>query len=94
MGQPKPFPAAPSLIMKLTDLDPKLSEGNILTFDCPVCKGDNAHKIRVPLKPAPPNASGCSWDHTGSFPDTLSITPSINAGEGCWHGYITNGQLT
>lgn len=27
----------------------------------------------------------------GEFPDTLTLTPSVDAG--CWHGYIQNGQI-
>ena len=76
--------------MKLRDLDPKLSDGGILRFDCPVCtpQGD-AHGIRVALAPAVEN--GRSWQHTGEFPDTLTLHPSVNAG--CWHGNITNGEI-
>ena len=77
--------------MKLRDLDPKLSDSGILRFDCPTCspKG-NAHGIRVPLAPAV-DKYGQSWQHTGEFPDTLTLTPSVNAG--CWHGSIKNGDI-
>jgi len=76
--------------MRLKDLDPKLSDAGFLRFCCPVCtpKG-NAHSIRIPL--APTEHKGLSWQHTGEFPDTLSVTPSINAG--CWHGSITDGEV-
>jgi hypothetical protein len=36
--------------------------------------------------------NGRSWTHTGEFPETLSVTPSIDAG--CWHGFITQGNIT
>lgn len=77
--------------MTLRDLNPKLS-GGFLRFDCPVCTAnDNAHKIRVPLAPAT-DRFGQSWQHTGEYPDTLTLRPSIDAG--CWHGHITNGEIT
>lgn len=75
--------------MKLKDLDAKLNE-NVLTFDCPSCKDQNAHKIRVPLSPAT-DRHGQSWNHGGEFPETLTLQPSVDAG--CWHGWITNGEV-
>jgi hypothetical protein len=76
--------------MKLSELNPQYVSG-ILMFDCPTCtKTDYTHKIRVPL--APTVSNGKSWQHTGEFPDTLTLTPSVNAG--CWHGNITNGEVT
>ena len=83
--------------MKLRDLDPRLRGGDLasgafLVFDCPACspKGD-AHGIRVPLAPKV-DQNGQSWQHSGEFPDTLTLSPSINAG--CWHGWIENGEIT
>jgi len=76
--------------MKLADLDPKLA-GGFLRFDCPVCsKIGDCHAIRVPLAPQV-DRHGQSWQHAGQFPDTLTLTPSVNAG--CWHGHITNGEI-
>ena len=77
--------------MRLTELNPKLSDSGFLRFDCPVCspKGD-AHGIRVPLAPAR-DQYGQSWQHTGVFPDSITVTPSVNAG--CWHGFIRNGEI-
>lgn len=77
--------------MKLKELNPKLSDNGILRFDCPSCslKGD-AHGIRVPLAPAV-DQHGQSWNHTGQFPDTLTLTPSVDAG--CWHGWIRSGEI-
>lgn len=77
--------------MRLSELDPKLADG-FLRFDCPVCSlANDCHAIRVPLAPAV-DSRGQSWQHTGEFPETLTLKPSINAG--CWHGYITNGEVT
>ncbi len=77
--------------MRLRDLNPKLSADGFLRFDCPTCTPQgNAHAIRVPLAPAV-DQYGKSWQHTGEFPDSLTLTPSVNAG--CWHGSITNGEM-
>jgi uncharacterized protein DUF6527 len=79
--------------LRLTDLEPKLvdgARGKILIFWCPVCKGEEAHKIRVPVEPEV-DRHGQSWKSEGKFPDTLTLQPSVNAG--CWHGNITNGML-
>lgn len=77
--------------MKLQDLDPKLSDSGILRFDCPVCSAvGNSHGIRIPLAPAI-DRHGQSWEHTGIFPESLTVNPSIDAG--CWHGHIVNGEI-
>lgn len=48
--------------------------------------GDEMHEV-VPCK------RGNSWAFTGDALDSLSITPSIDAGaSGHWHGSITNGE--
>jgi hypothetical protein len=93
--------------MKLTELKPRLTE-NTLVFDCPCarCKAIRANpddpkftdqcaaRIRLPLKPL---ENG--WDIVGgTFPDTLSLSPSIliggRLGGLCdWHGYLTDGEM-
>lgn len=77
--------------MKLSELEPKLSDTGVLRFWCPVCTGDKTHGVRVPLAPAT-DKDGQSWQHTGQFPDTLTLHPSINVG--CWHGHIVDGEIT
>lgn len=75
--------------MKLADLDPKLA-ANVLSFDCPCGAG---HKIRVPIGAQLPNRSaGEVWQASGEFPASFTITPSIDAG--CWHGHVTDGEIT
>lgn len=76
--------------MRLRDLDPKMTgtnENGWLRFDCPL--PGHSHSIRVPL--------GTShWTASGEFPDTLTLTPSVNADSAefpCWHGHITNGEV-
>ena len=44
------------------------------------------------------------WQASGEFPDTLTLTPSIDIvekdekgkviGTRCWHGHVTNGAIT
>lgn len=76
--------------VRLSDLDPKLA-GGFLRFDCPACSlNGNAHGIRVPLLPQI-DRFGQSWGHSGEFPDSLTLTPSIDAG--CLHGHIVNGEI-
>lgn len=73
--------------MKLRDLQPRFN-GRFLVFDCPC--GKCGGRIRVALAPQQ-DSQGQAWNYTGEFPDSLSLTPSVNAG--CWHGYITNGEV-
>jgi len=68
--------------MKFSDLNPRMAEHNVLTMDCPCGQG---HRIAVPLDDP-------RWKASGSFPDSFSVTPSIDAG--CWHGNITNGEIS
>ena len=104
---------------KLRDLHPKLEgtiESGVLIHDCPV--DGNAHRIRTPVSSQPfheedhdppefwPNGKPRRkkiWQATGEFPDTLTLSPSINivevdpdTGEAkrtlCWHGFVKNGE--
>jgi hypothetical protein len=76
---------------RLSDFDPRM-RGGFLVFDCPTCAPQgNAHGIRVPLAPQQ-DQHGQSWQYSGEFPETISLTPSVDAG--CWHGFITNGDVT
>jgi hypothetical protein len=70
--------------MRLTDLDPKLT-ALTLRFDCPACSlAGKSHGIRIPV-------AGSHWTVSGEFPDSLTVLPSIDSG--CWHGFITNGEV-
>lgn len=76
--------------MKLTDLDPKLTD-TTLGFRCPAC---GEHRIMIPIAPGSP-VSGNPWKATGTV-ENLSVTPSIDAETrpNCrWHGFITNGEM-
>lgn len=77
--------------MRLTDLNPKMFNGDkFLRFDCPTCKGDNQHCIGVAILPNVDH-NGRGWTKTGEYPDTLTLSPSIDTG--CWHGHIVNGEI-
>jgi hypothetical protein len=85
----------------------------------PACRQSphGPHSVRVPIssapshersprpgEPAQSNGKVKVWQASGAFPDTLTITPSIDlilADKNgnkirtlCWHGFITNGAVT
>jgi hypothetical protein len=104
--------------VKLSELDPKLNgtvRKGVLTHDCPVCKD---HRVRTPISEKPFHEVSYSpkqfwkngaermqkiWQASGKFPDTLSLSPSIDIIEAdengnkirtlCWHGFIQNGDV-
>lgn len=101
--------------MNLRDLNPRLKgsvEEGVLVFDCPSGK---PHSIRVYIhskpygeKIAPMATCGCGkshryWQAQGEFPDSLTLTPSINEQHTnpktgkvefqCWHGTIIGGEV-
>jgi len=77
--------------MKLRELDPKLSAATgILVFNCPCGRCGGRIRLRVNSEPSR-DPKALQWKMTGEFPDSLTLTPSINAG--CWHGYIRDGEV-
>lgn len=78
-----------------------------LTFDCPHCRSRRLgvgfhHAASDLIADAEPETHGpgeSRWvisgdQHTTSF-ESVSLTPSIDASKfGCWHGFITNGEIT
>jgi hypothetical protein len=91
--------------VRLRDLHPTLKGSRtfgVLSFDCPSGK---PHKIRVHVHSAPyAEINGVKyWQVNGEFPDTLTVSPSINeqhidlaTGEvkyQCWHGTISGGDV-
>jgi hypothetical protein len=90
--------------MKLTALNPKLEgtlDAGLIRFDCPLGHG---HKLRVPLGT---QGTQQGWEASGTFSDSLTLSPSIHAHQGephkaedpenreCgWHGFVTNGEVT
>lgn len=75
--------------MKLTDLEPKLTE-TTLYFKCPAC---GEHKIAIPIGPGSV-FPGKPWSVTGTL-ENLTVHPSIDAKTPpChWHGWIRNGEM-
>lgn len=87
---------------------------NVITFLCPHCvaNGDRSQRLGVPFAPPlgptdwitpgqPVIEPGTNvWSRSaGDTFDTLTLSPSIDAGNGCidfeghWHGYIKNGEI-
>lgn len=103
--------------MKLSELDPVLKGSPVkgqLHFDCPhpgchhriVIQVSDQPYHEYPLNPEavePPPTIIKVWQASGEFPDSLTITPSIDIVEvnekgekiktACWHGHIINGEI-
>lgn len=75
-------------------------EAVALEFDCPCgCPHPVIVSIANPLDGGPPfdaEANRPRWQRTGDDFDTLTLTPSIQriAPARCWHGFVTNGEVT
>lgn len=75
--------------LRLRDLNPRANDHGF-AFDCP-CGGDHLAGVRT----SGPHA----WRTArGSYPDTLTLEPSIKVTSGpenreCWHGYLVDGEL-
>ncbi len=97
---------------RLRDLDARLkgtATDGWLNFDCPVCAGIGpvGHQVRVRISDQPTHADAegnLVWQASGEFPDSLTLSPSIDVievdGEGkkvgtsCWHGFVKDGDAT
>jgi hypothetical protein len=97
--------------MRLIDLDPRLKgtlEDGVLLFLCPLggdCPFGPFHTLRVRVgRTAGQQPDGTyRWAATGAYPDTLSLSPSINEYEvepdtnrvvrQGWHGFIRHGEV-
>lgn len=84
------------------------AQGLFLWCPCGLA-GKPVHGLLVPFAnprnapPAPPDHGPVSrdgkrnprWTMSGTGLDDLSLTPSIDVGDDhCWHGFITNGEVT
>lgn len=78
------------------DHDCELEEATVLWFTCPCGK----HSVRIPFKnPRKRAAERNGWMMAGTGLHDLTLSPSIDIGRSqpggsCWHGFITNGQVT
>ena len=72
-----------------------MADAQGILFLCPACVNKDGHSLLVwfadrgvPAEalPAP------RWKATGTTFEDLSLSPSVNAG--CWHGFVTNGEIT
>ena len=92
--------------MKLADLRPcfyrsvEAPKKGYLTFDCPICPAEEKHRFTIATFDGETllGANGAKrWALTGSPPewDFVSLSPSIDLHERCcWHGFITNGEVS
>lgn len=106
--------------MRLTELEAELTgtvADGYLLFLCP--HPGCTHMIRVPISSAPFHERDPRdatdypvsrtgkvkvWQATGEFPETLTLSPSVDIIEAnekgekirtlCWHGHIQNGGTT
>jgi len=84
------------------------AQGVLLYCPCSFGNDKHAHGLIVPFA-NPRNAPQCPanfgpsardgsrprWTMTGTGLDDLTLTPSVDVGEpSCWHGFITNGDVT
>lgn len=83
------------------------SERIEVCFDCPRCCGEKAHRVFVPfanpLDGGKPVTRQHLWQRTGDTFDTLTLTPSVDYTKydngtlrdpNCWHGHVTNGEVS
>lgn len=71
-----------------------LAEAQGITFDCPRCKSGHWIGIWFADKGAPEEAEPLPrWKVSGTGYDDLTVSPSVDAGPDCWHGFITNGEI-
>lgn len=78
-----------------------LEEAQGIAFDCPSCGAvpgapKRGHRMLIwfagrgtpdEWEPKP------RWAVSGTGYSDLSISPSINGGATCWHGFITDGEI-
>lgn len=71
-----------------------LAEAQGITFDCPRCASGHWIGIWFKDRGVPAHAEPLPrWGASGTGYHDLSISPSIDAGPSCWHGFVTNGQI-
>lgn len=77
-----------------------LVEAQGIVFVCPACVNTNGHRINVTFKgrdvPEHLGTHGSDgkpsrWEVTGTTFEDLTLSPSVDVG--CWHGYVTNGEV-
>jgi hypothetical protein len=98
----------------LSQLNPQLRgtvADGVLRLNCP--HPGCSHRLVLRLtagaphwvqRPESPGRKEYVWQASGSFPDSLSLQPSVDVIEAdaqgnkirtlCWHGHITNGDVT
>jgi hypothetical protein len=86
-------------------------EDGVVWLDCPHPGCEHRLALRVTTgaphwiqRPESPGRKEYVWQASGSFPETLTLAPSVDVIEAdaqgnkirtrCWHGFITNGEVT
>jgi Family of unknown function (DUF6527) len=88
--------------MRLTELKARFwategRHGMGVNFECPRCT--SRHMMSVAFSNPVDGGSPYElpdaklWLRQGDTIDTLTLHPSIDGGSGCWHGFITNGDV-
>jgi hypothetical protein len=74
-----------------------------ISFDCPLHVAFNIpvhsrHRINIffanPMDGLPPEHGVPLWQRGGASFKALTVSPTGNARPECWHGLITNGEIT
>lgn len=86
--------------MHLREFNGEIRAGHLLLVDCVRVKDGEQHccgKIRIPFDPplsgSEPYTRGRTWRRvSGESIDTLTLEPSIDAGE-CGHFFVSGGHI-
>jgi len=74
-----------------------------ISFDCPLHVAfnnplQNRHRIKIffanPMDGKPPENGVPLWERGGETFKALTVSPAGDARPECWHGFITNGEIT
>lgn len=95
---------------RLTEFEPKffrvtergeqdvatLAEAQGITFVCPECANGHSTGVLFRDRGVPDNTwrNSCRWTASGTSYEDLTLSPSVDGGSGCWHGFIQNGDVT
>lgn len=80
-----------------------LADAQGILFDCPKCRNHSVQVAFAGRAVADHHGTHASdgrptrWQVSGSAFDDLTLTPSVDctpSDPNCWHGHITNGEVT
>jgi len=94
--------------VKLTDLAPQFmrtvderrmcacnfESAQGIMFVCPVCADGHVVLVWFEDRGVPESwQPKPRWGVSGTGLDDLTISPSIDGGPGCWHGFVRDGEI-